>query len=120
MTVAEKLQAMALIQLRVQLFGAAQTLRGQNLADFWALIDDINAIRPVSGETDTPPPSTPITADTITDEQIRELRGESPPLPLLALCSQALAPERDGCTRRYHARARCAELINARAQAVQP
>ena len=53
-------------------------------------------------------------ADTITDEQIRELRGDTTALPLLRLCAEALSPERPGCTRRHHARARCAEILNKR------
>lgn len=57
-----------------------------------------------------------LTADTITDAQIRDLRGDSPSLPLLKFCAEALAPERPGCTRRYHARAQCAEILNARAK----
>jgi hypothetical protein len=56
-----------------------------------------------------------ITADTITDDQIRELRGDAPPLPMLRLCAEALATHVPGSTRRHHARARCAEILNARA-----
>ena len=35
-----------LMTLRVELFTAAQVLRGEPLKEFWKLIDDIQAIRP--------------------------------------------------------------------------
>lgn len=35
-----------LMILRMELFTAAQILRGEPLQEFWKLIDDINAIRP--------------------------------------------------------------------------
>lgn len=34
-----------LIRLRVELFSAAQTLRGDDLREFWTLIDEVSAIR---------------------------------------------------------------------------
>lgn len=35
-----------LMILRVELFAAAQVLKGEPLKEFWKLIDDINSIRP--------------------------------------------------------------------------
>lgn len=62
-----------------------------------------------------------ITAESITDEQIRELRDGPPPSGSPAgelrrwreMCGWAL--ER-GHVQRYAARARCAEILNARAK----
>ena len=34
-----------LIMLRLELFAAMQTLQGQELAEFWKLIDDVNLCR---------------------------------------------------------------------------
>lgn len=34
-----------LLRLRVELLTAAQTLQGEDLAEFWKLIDDLLAIR---------------------------------------------------------------------------
>lgn len=42
-----------LMTLRVELFTAAQVLRGEPLKEFWKLIDDINAIRPPEDEKNT-------------------------------------------------------------------
>lgn len=38
--------AAKLALLRVQCFTAIQELKGDNLAEFWRLIDDLNACRP--------------------------------------------------------------------------
>ena len=35
-----------LVLLRVQLFTAMQQLKGDDLAEFWSLIDDLQACRP--------------------------------------------------------------------------
>lgn len=64
-----------------------------------------------------------LTADTITDEQIRELRIECSDHAVTVICRQALSrqiPERFDT--RSEARARCAEIWNARyiAPTVQP
>lgn len=37
-----------LMLLRTQLFTAAQTLTGGDLAVFWSMIDDVQAVRPAS------------------------------------------------------------------------
>lgn len=50
-----------------------------------------------------------LTADTVTDEQIRELRAASPTSnPVIALCDEATAGI-------HRSRTRCAEIIDARA-----
>jgi hypothetical protein len=38
---------LALAWLRVQLFGAMQVLKGEDLVDFWKLIDEVNEVRPL-------------------------------------------------------------------------
>ena len=62
-----------------------------------------------------------ITADTITDEQIRELRNTQSPLTGNCgyLCSLALGENVHLEIPQWAARARCAEILNARA-AVKP
>lgn len=68
-----------------------------------------------------------LTADTITDEQIRELRGLFVGLTAAphvnGLCNLALGESEEACIvlvlkphKRKQARARCAELLNARSQ----
>lgn len=37
-----------LLVLRVQLYAAAQTLRGEDLAEFWDLIDEVLMIKEMS------------------------------------------------------------------------
>lgn len=70
-----------------------------------------------------------ITADTITDEQIEALRNEiAPPgfprprcerttrdLDIIDQCDSALTPYPEYAAKRLWARARCAEILNARA-----
>ena len=34
-----------LVRLRVELFTAAQSFRGEDLREFWKLIDDVSSIR---------------------------------------------------------------------------
>lgn len=36
-----------LMWLRIQLFGAMQTLKGDDQTEFWRLIDDITECRPI-------------------------------------------------------------------------
>ena len=36
---------MRLMRLRLELFTAAQSLEGESLKEFWALIDDVAAVR---------------------------------------------------------------------------
>lgn len=61
-----------------------------------------------------------LTADTITDKQIRALRDSDGGLPTLRLCAEALSPEKPGDTRRHHSRARCAEILNTRNGRLSP
>ncbi len=35
-----------LMQLRIQLYGASQLLKGEALAKFWELIDELELVRP--------------------------------------------------------------------------
>ena len=64
--------------------------------------------------------SAPLTADTITDEQIRELRSRArreEDMLTVAICNIAIDPrkwELIGNNDRDVARARCAEILNAR------
>lgn len=71
-----------------------------------------------------------ITADTITDEQIEALRNEVAPmsaprprsertaedLAIIDACDYALTPYPEYAAKRESARARCAEILNARAK----
>jgi len=59
-----------------------------------------------------------ITADTISDEQIRELRDTSDNQQLKAICNLAfLAPNGIGAKEEYRtARAKCACILNERAK----
>lgn len=50
MPVANQQILQALVRLRVELFTAAQVLRGEQLEDFWKLIDEVGQIRPDAGE----------------------------------------------------------------------
>lgn len=77
--------------------------------DFETAIREMQRTRDGFAESVSP---TSLTADTIADEQIRELQGGAPSLVLMRICAEALAAERPGCTRRYHARAYLAALIN--------
>lgn len=56
-----------------------------------------------------------ITADTITDEQIRELRRTSGDPRVIDTCDEALWDEHIVSVEITRARARCAEILNARA-----
>ena len=54
--IAKRVDAMIirrLMTLRVELFTAAQVLKGEPLKEFWKLIDDINAIRPPEDKKNT-------------------------------------------------------------------
>jgi hypothetical protein len=61
-----------------------------------------------------------LTANTITDEQIRELRdsahayGDGDPDFVVRLCNRALAPALGRAESRNAARVRCAQILNAR------
>jgi hypothetical protein len=59
-----------------------------------------------------------LTADTITDEQIRELLANpNNDLDFDSACRTALGPLTWGAWTRESARARCAEILNARGKA---
>lgn len=55
-----------------------------------------------------------LTADTITDEQIRELQASTTDRRVLADCAEALWDEYIQSKAITEARARCAEILNAR------
>lgn len=58
-----------------------------------------------------------ITAETITDAQLRELRASyRPDDRMFKICSCALGLTRGGATATKRARARCAKILNARAE----
>ena len=45
-----------LLLLRVQLYGAVQLLKGEELRGFWALIDEIQSLRPLHQSPQAPEP----------------------------------------------------------------
>lgn len=49
----EQIEA-ALVRLRVELFTAAQTLKGEHGKQFWQLIQDVTDIRPIERTEVTP------------------------------------------------------------------